>query len=437
MSRRLDRRTVLAGTGVSLALPMLDAMRPAFAASEQPEAAKRFAAFYVPNGVNWDYYTPEGTGRDWKLPPSLKALEPLKDQVSFLSGLSNPSLGTPHFGCDNFITGAEFHVSDYQNTISADQRLVEAFGDRTRFPSLELTSDHAASLRYGFMTTLAWNRAGNPVLAENSPRRVFERLFVDEDASQLERKKMRLQRRRSILDRLVQQCRSLSNQLGAADRAKLDEFLASVREVEQRIQRAERWADVPRPQLDAEEFDFDVNIDTRLDAYVRAMMDLLVLSFQTDTTRIGTFVIAREGGGTGAPKYKAIGVEEDHHKLSHQNKNPESREKLRKIDTFHADQLAYFLSRLKQIDDGNGSLLDQSAILFGSGLSVGYSHDHKDLPILVAGGGSGKLRQGCHHDFRGRDVPLSNVLLSMIQSLGVETDKFGSSTGTISELLAT
>ncbi|QDT37606.1 DUF1552 domain-containing protein [Stratiformator vulcanicus] len=430
MPNRLDRRTFLKGTGVSLALPMLDAMRPAVASTGKSETPKRFAAFYVPNGVNWDYYTPEGDGSDWGLPQSLKGLKPLKQHVSFLSGLSHPSLGTPHFGCDNWLTGADFHISNYQNSISIDQRLAEAFGDQTRYPSLELTGDHADSLRYGFMTTLAWSRAGKPILGENNPRRVFERLFVDEGASDFERKLLRLKRHRSILDELIEQSRALSNRLGPADRAKLEEYFTSVREVERRIQRAEQWAHVPKAKLDAEGLDLNVNPDTRLDSYVRTMMDLLVLSFQTDTTRIGTYVIAREGGGTGSANYKAIGVTDDHHKLSHQNKNPESREKLRLIDTFHVDQLSYFLSRLSEIDEGDGSLLDNSAVLFGSGLSVGWSHNHKDLPILLAGGLS-PLKQGHHYNLLGKRIPLSNLFVSLLNKYDVEVERFGTSTGNL------
>ncbi len=435
MSKVLNRRLFLQGVGTCLALPMLDAMRPSMAASTRNASPKRFAAFYVPNGVNWDYFTPEGDGKDWKLPRSLQGLAPVKEHVSFLSGLSHPSLGTPHFGGDNFLTGASFHVSKYQNTISLDQRLAETIGQDARFSSLELTGDHSASTRYGFMTTLAWSRAGTPVLAENSPRRVFERLFVDDAAGDVEREKMRLQQDRSILDRVMEQSRSLASELGAADRAKLDEYLTSVRAVEKNIQRAEQWAHVPKAKLKAEGVDLDVNPDTRLDAYVRTMMDLMVLAFQTDTTRIGTYVIAREGGGNGSANYKAIGVNKDHHKLSHEQKNKESMEQLRMIDTFHIDQLAYFLERLKSIDEGDGTLLDHTGVVFGSGLSVGWNHNSKDLPILVAGGVGG-LKQGRHLNYRGKDKPLSNLFLTLLQAYGVEAEAFGASDGALSELLS-
>lgn len=436
MSKTLDRRTFLRAGGVCLALPMLDAMRPTMAASAgKPAAPRRFAAFYVPNGVNWDHYTPKGVGADWELPRSLKGLEPVKRHVSFLSGLAHPPLGTPHFGGDNFLTGASFHISNYRNTISLDQRLAESFGRHTRLPSLELTGDHAQSLRYGFMTTLAWSRAGTPVLAENSPRRVFERLFVDENADDVEKAKLRLQRDRSILDRLTAQSRSLSAELGAADRAKLDEYLTSVEAVEKRIRRAEEWAHVPKAKLKAEDIDLDINPDTRLDAYVKTMMDLMVLAFQTDTTRVATYVIAREGGGNGSANYKAIGVTKDHHQLSHENKNEKSRDDLREIDTFHVNQLSYFLQRLAALKEDDGTVLDNSAVVFGSGLSVGWNHDARNLPVIIAGGAGGKLKQGRHLDHRGKDTPFSNVFLSMLYAFGFEDPRFGASTGTISELL--
>ena len=435
MSKVLNRRTFLSGMGACLALPMLDAMRPSMAASTRVEAPKRFAGFYIPNGVNWDGFKPAGEGKDWKLPRSLKGLAPVKEHVSFLSGLSHPSLGTPHFGGDNFLTGASFHVSEYRNTISLDQLLTEKIGRDTRLPSLELTGDHSASTRYGFMTTLAWSRAGTPVLAENSPRRVFERLFVDDDAGDVERKKIRLQRDRSILDRVNAQGRALSSKLGSADRAKLDEYLTSVREVEKRIQRAEKWAHVPKAKLDSDGMDLDVNPDARLDVYVRTMMDLMVLAFQTDTTRVGTYVIAREGGGVGSANYKAIGVKKDHHKLSHEPKNKQSMEELRMIDAFHVDQLAYFLKRLKSINEGDDTLLDHSGVVFGSGLSVGWNHDNKNLPILVAGGAGG-MKQGRHLNYRGKNKPMSNLLLTVLNAYGVEAESFGASDGRLTELLS-
>jgi hypothetical protein len=436
MSNHLDRRTFLRGTGVALALPMLDAMQPAMAAGGDAPV-RRFASIYVPNGVNWDYYTPEGEGAKWELPPSLRSLQPLKEQVSFISGLSHsPIFGNAHYGCDHFLTGASFHISNYQNTISLDQRLVEAFGEQTRFPSLELTGDHGSSLRYGRMTTLAWSRAGTPILAENDPRAVFERLFVDADANDVERKKLLLDRDKSILDRVLGQSKSLATKLDATDRAKLDEYLTSVREVERRIQRAEKWADVPKAKIDAEQVDLEADPDTRLDSYVQTMLDLMVLAFQTDTTRIATYVIAREGGGPGSASYKAIDVAEDHHKLSHHKGEKDALEKLRRIDTFHVDQLAYFLNRLHTIEDGQGTLLQNSAVLFGSGMSVGDNHDCTNLPILLAGGAGGKLRQGRHYNYQQEERPLSNLFVSLLNTFGVETGQFGTSDGELSEVTA-
>lgn len=439
-SWELSRRTFLRGAGVSLALPMLGAMAPgvaraaAAAPAGSPAASPaRMVYLYVPNGVNIFAWTPEGIGRDYRLSPSLKALEPLRDEVSVLSGLNHPNFGGGHGGADIWLTGADVAGTpgvDYRNSISVDQFAAERIGQHTRLPSLELSSS-AGTGSPGHSHTLAFDSRGMPVAAESNPRLIFERLFVDDAGGSRAERKRRFAEDRSILDAVSEQARDLNRRLGVEDRRKLDEYYTAVREVERRVGRAEAWMDVPKAEIDPAGLDLDAVNDGRTDRrnYFRVMYDLLLLALQTDTTRVATFQIGREAAGGYFPD---LGLSANHHELSHHGGAESMLEGLAKIDAWHLENLRYFLGRLKESEDDGATLLDRTMVMYGSGMNSGEggSHSPRNLPLLLAGGRALGFRHGQHLDFEDR-TPLSNLLVSLLQGAGVEEDAFQDSTGTL------
>jgi hypothetical protein len=437
---RITRRTVLRGAGAAVALPLLEAMLPR-ARSSEAKPPVRLAFVYVPNGIHMPDWTPRRTGPEFELPSILRPLQPVKDDVSILSGLTlDPARAHGDGGGDHaramasFLTGRHPEKSSgakLRAGISIDQLAAAEVGRTTRFPSLEIgceganagaSCDHGYSCAY--QTNLSWRGESAPAAKEIDPRLVFERLFgsgsdADADRSRYERD------RRSILDFVVEDTKQLVGRIGSADRCKLDEYLSSVRELERRITLVQPAASLGDKQLIRPA---GVPVDYR--EHLRLMSDLLVLAFRADLTRIATFVFANDGSNRSYPE---ADVADGHHDLTHHAGDPSKQERVRRINTFHAEQFAYLLSRLKSNSEGEGNLLDQSIIVYGSGISDGNAHSHDNLPILVAGKGGGTLKPG-RHIRHPQETPLTNLWLSLLARVGVPAESFGDSTGLLGGL---
>jgi hypothetical protein len=441
-SQPLSRRHVLRGLGACLSLPLLEAMLPRIEAApsqfqprpSSPQAHPRLICCYIPNGVNIMEWVPKDSGRGYALSPTLEALREHRDEFTVLSGLGHPASQGGHSGADTWLTGADLKAvpgADYTNSISADQVVAEVQGRQTRFPSLQL-SDMSGTGAAGHSHTLSFDRSGTPMPAENSPRRLFERLFVPDTAADRDATLRRYAEKRSILDEVLREAAALQKKLGRSDQQKIDEYLNSVRETEQRVQRMEAWVDVPKPVIDAKHLQLASQPGNAHDRpmWIDVMLELSYLAFQTDTTRVITYEWSREAGGFG-------GGGENHHELSHHGGDEGMLKKLAQIDRFHLERLGRFLSFLKQTKEGAGSMLDSTLILFGSGMNSGAGGDHspKNLPLLVAGGRGLGLKHGQHLAFdQNNHPPLSNVLLTLIQKTGLESDRFRDSTGTLTGL---
>lgn len=440
----LSRRTILKGLGVSLALPLLDAMQPrrgwAAPSQYQPWESSlvgprpRMICCYVPNGVNIKQWVPTDAGANYTLSPTLQALADHRSDFTVLSGLGHPHSQGGHSGADTWLTGADLQGvpgRDYANTISADQVVAEMIGRETRVPSLEL-SDGSGTGSAGHSHTLAFDRNGTPLPAENSPRRLFERLFVPDDAASREATLQRYAEKRSILDDVLAEAQRLENQLGQSDRRRLDEYLNSVRETEQRVERLVDWVDIPKPEVDSQHLQLNSQPGDAHDRpmWIDVMLELSYLAFATDTTRVITYEWSREAGGYG-------GGGENHHELSHHGGDAGMLESLATIDRFHLERLGRFMTFLKSTPEGERTMLDHTMIMYGSGMNSGEGGDHSpdNLPLLVAGGQAWGLRHGQHiaHD-PAAHPPLSNVLLSLVQGMGLEVETFQDSTGTMTGL---
>ncbi len=442
-NRALSRRAVLRGLGVSLALPWLDAMEPARASSRSAAAGAeaspaRMAFLYVPNGVNIFQWVPETDGADYQLSPSLEPLARHRKSINVLSGLGHPNSRGGHSGADTWLTAADLEGTsgyDYRNAISVDQMAAEVVGLETRIPSLELSS-HGGTGSPGHSHTLSFSRDAVPLPAESSPRRVFERLFVDDAGSTRRARALRFQEDRSILDMVLGQAQSLERRLGAQDRRKLDEYLTSVREVERRVKRAEGWIDVPKPEVNADGLDLNAEPNEQGDrqTYFRTMFDLIVLAFQTDTTRVCTFEMGREAAGG---NYQELGLSSNHHELSHHGGDDAMLEGLHKIDRYLVEQFAYFLDRLQGVEAAGAPLLDRTMLLYGSGMNngAGGGHSPKNLPLLSAGGRGLGLKTGRHLAFEVDSTPLANLFVTYLQAMQLPVERFQDSTGTLNGLI--
>ena len=436
MTSKLNRRTFLRGCGVTIALPFLDSMVSSARAAEQ-EAPARMAFVYLPNGVNIMKWTPTATGKVWKPSPTLAGLGSLTDHVSVLSGLGHPASKGGHSGADTWLTGADLEGTpgyDYRNAISIDQFAAATIGPKTRLPSLELSASGGTGSP-GHSHTLAFNRNAVPIATENNPRLVFQRLFLDDSGDTRRKKALRFMEESSILDTVLQSASDLDNQLGKADRRKLDEYLTSVREVERRVKRAESWMDVPKAEVEAKGLMLDAGPNERGNRadWIRVMYDLMFLAFQTDTTRIATLQIGREAAGG---YYSELGLNANHHELSHHGGDADMLEGLHKIDAFQIKQFAYFLTRLGEARDGDQSLLDRTMIMYGSGMNSGKGggHSPRNLPLLFAGGSGLGIKQGQHHTFEDDRTPLSNLFVTMLNRMNTRCERFADSTGELSEL---
>jgi hypothetical protein len=449
----LNRRHVLRGIGVGLALPLLDCMRPLRAADAAPRLAarpKRSVFMYLPNGVNTLDYQITKAGADYQFSKSLAPLEKHRANITPISGLHHPHGLGHHHNCSTiWLTGGKIGPSE-RNTISLDQMMAQVTAPQTRFSSIELSNQGSS---------LAYTADGIRLPAQANPSVVFRELF-EEPAGGVAKQRRGYERRGSILDAVLEEAQTLGNELGRDDRGRLEQYLASVREIEIRTERADKWLDTPRPQVakaDASRLNRNISLE-QLGEYLRTMYDILVLAFQTDLTRVATFSTGEEGKGPAVPE---IDVKQDRHSLSHHNANPKLMADLTASDTFNIQQFAYFLDRLQETKDADGPLLDTTMALYGSGMAFGHSHGNANLPIILAGGGALGLKHGRHLDFNAAGKAdgyqyelatpgkhyaichkpvntkalMSNLLLTMAQKMDVPTEKFADSNGPMSELL--
>lgn len=443
----ISRRTVLRGIGCALSLPWLEAMGPltnwSLGATTARPAPNRMAFLYVPNGKNMVDWTPKTDGADFELPAILEPLEEVRGDFSIITGLAADK-ARPHGdgGGDHaramaaFLTGAQPHKTDGADIragISVDQVAAAQLADQTRLQSLELGCEPSAmagncdsGYSCVYSSTMSWRSATTPLPKETNPKLVFERLFGA--GSKLDRLK-RDARRKSLLDFVQQDAGDLTRKVGTSDKRKLDEYFTAVRDIEVRMQRAER---LPEPKL-PEGVKAPAGIPAEYQDHLRMMCDLLVLAFQTDVTRVSTFAFANEGSNK---PYSFVGVREGHHDLSHHGGDEAKKAKIREINKFHTTQLAYLLKRLKSIPEGDGTLLDHCMIAYGSGNSDGNQHNHDDLPILLAGRGCGTIKQGRHINFpRKAQTPLNNLWVSMLDRVKAGVEILGDSTGRLPGLV--
>ena len=440
MSDRISRRLALKGLGASVALPWLESMGPVTAwASDSKSARKapnRMAFLYVPNGKNMADWTPEAEGTAFQLPSILQPLAAVKDDLLVLTGLTaDKARAHGDGGGDHaralaaFLTGVQPRKTDgtdIRSGISVDQVAASRIGDQTRLPSLEIGTEAgsmAGNCDSGYScvysSTMVWKSATQPLPKEVNPKLVFERLFGS--GGDAERKK-RDALRKSILDFVRADAADLTGKVSRNDQRKLDEYFTSIRDIEQRIERAETLPPVEAPGIPTPQ-----GIPGSYAEHIRLMCDLMALGFQADVTRICTFVLANEGSNK---PYPFINVPEGHHDLSHHGNDAKKKEKIRDINTFHVTQLAYLLEKLKSIPEGDGTLLDHCMIAYGSGNSDGNAHNHDNLPILVAGKGGGTLQTGRHVRFA-KDTPLNNLWLSLLERMDVRLPFLGDSSGAL------
>jgi len=427
--KAIPRRTVLRGLGAALALPLLDAMVPALA--NAPTPARRLGIVYVPNGMRMDHWTPSRQGVDFDLPSILRPLAPYRDQLNVLSGLVGVDGEGPHARASTrFLTGVAStrdNGSNLRAGTSMDQMAGRALGRETQLATLELAidgRDFAGSCDEGFScaytNTISWANETTPLPMENNPRAIFERLFGDTGSTDPLVRQARLEKDASLLDSVTQRAQEMARQLGSTDKAKLDQYLEAVRDVERRIQMAETQSDRELPVVDQ-----PAGIPDTFAEHARLMFDLMALAYETDMTRVTTFMMGREITGR---TYAEIGVPDAHHPISHHQRDPVKLEKLLKINRYHMTFFAEFLERLRSTPDGDGSLLDSSMIVYGAGMADSNSHYSSDLPILLAGGAAGA--RGMHTQYP-QDTPLSNLHLSLLDKLdlSLSIDTLGDSTG--------
>lgn len=440
---RISRRHVLRGAGAAISLPLLDAMLPrchATPSTFQPlpkseSVQPRLLCCYVPNGVNIIEWMPADNGGNYTLSPTLEALAEHRDDFTVVSGLGHPNSKGGHSGADTWLTGANLTAKpgvDYTNTVSIDQLVAAVHAPHTRYPSVQL-SDLSGTGAAGHSHTLSFDINGTPLPAENTPQRLFERLFVPESAADREATLARYAERRSILDAINGEAKSLHRRLGAIDQRKLDEYLSSVRETERHVERLENWIDRPKPQVADKGLQLTMKPCNGHDRpmWLDVMLELVYLAFLTDTTRVITFEWSREAGGFG-------GGGENHHELSHHGGDPGMLKKLGEIDRFHLSRLGRFMGMLKKTAEADGTMLDRTVVLFGSGMNSGKGGEHspKNLPLLVAGGHKLGMQLGRHLAFdESNNPPMSNLLLTLAQKVGCEANAFSDATGGLDGLV--
>ena len=432
LSRSLSRRTVLKGVGATIALPFLEAMLPASTLSAAAKPVRRFQAFYTPNGMAMEYWTPKTEGANFEMTPVLEPLAPYRDQITVFSGL-RASWNYIHAGASScFLTGTprggktEIEIIA---DVSIDQLMARHFAKETQLASLELSMDQPANagactgvLSCAYTHTISWRSSTQPLPMEWNPRSVFERLFGDSGTTDPKLREARLQQHKSILDSVNEKIARLKKDLAPGDQSRVNEYTEAIRDVELRIQRAEEQRDVELPTIDQPQGAPPVFED-----HLALMLDLQILAFQSDLTRVISFMISKEQS---ARAYPQVGVPEAHHPLSHHNNIPELVAKMSKINRYHTTLFSQYLKKLKATPDGDGSLLDHMMILYGSGISNSNAHAADNLPQLLVGGGSGQLKGGRHLKLADR-TSNANLLVAIMDKMGVPVEKVGGSTGKV------
>jgi hypothetical protein len=432
LTKSLPRRTALRGLGATLALPFLEAMLPPFSLRGQAvrKPVHRFQTFYVPNGMAMEYWTPKGEGSGFELSPILEPLAPYRNQMLVLSGIK-ANWNYIHAGASgSFLTGATHggrNEVEIVADVSMDQILARRFATETQVASLELSMDLPANagactgnLSCAYTHTLSWRSPTQPLPMEWNPRAVFEKLFGDSDSTERPAREARLRQHKSILDSVNGKLADLKKELGPQDRVKVDEYTEAVRDVERRIQKAEEQGGTELPAMEQPQGAPPVFED-----HLAMMLDLQVLAFQSDLTRVISFMLSKEQS---ARPYPQIGVPEAHHPLSHHNNVPELIAHMSKINRYHAQLFSQYLAKLRAAPDGDGSLLDHMTILYGSGISNSTMHSGDNLPLLLAGGGAGGLKGGRHLKYSGNPT-MANLLVTLMDKLGVPVERLGGSTG--------
>ncbi|MFN0019684.1 MAG: DUF1552 domain-containing protein [Pirellulaceae bacterium] len=446
MTTRLSRRTVLRGLSCAMSLPLFDAMLPRTLVAAEPTGSKskppvRMAFISFPNGAIMPAWRPEGKGTSFELKETLAPLSDVKSHLTIISGLAQDNgrakgdgPGDHARSASSLLTGAHPVKTSGANIkvgASVDQVAAAKAGTSTRHPSLEIGTERGrdaggcdSGYACAYSNNISWKTESTPMAKEINPRLVFERLFgaaKKDDEEQARRSRTR----QSVLDLVAEDAAALKVQLGQTDRRKLDEYLTSVREIERRIVQAETLAQKERP-----DFKTPGGIPDDIQEHIRLMYDLLTLAFRTDTTRVATYMLANEGSNR---SYKNVGVSSGHHEISHHRNDKDKIDQLKKIDLFLAGELARFLKNLQEIKEGNGSLLDNCMIMYGSGLSDGNRHNHDDLPIVLAGRAGGSLQSGRHIVLE-KETPLNNLFLSMLDRMEAGVPSLGDSTGRLSVL---
>jgi hypothetical protein len=435
--KSISRRTFLRGAGTALAVPMLDAMCPAFGSTLQttPTQAKRLSFFTVPNGIIMEKWTPAGAGKEFELTPILEPLSAFKGRMLVISGLANNEARKLEFevagdhprACSAYLTATHPKMtsgSDIQCGISIDQVAAKELGKRTQLPSLELGLEASAmgacesAYSCTYYNTISWSSPTTPLPMENRPRAVFERLFGD--STDPAERAARMQENRSILDFVSEDLNKLMRAVGQSDRAKLDQYFEAVRSVEQQIQVAEQQGlkDLPK-------YEKPIGVPEPFSNYAKLMLDLEVLAFQGDVTRVSTFMLGHEMGGRAYPE---LGFGDPHHSLTHHQGDKAKIAKVVEVNIFHAKLFQYFLEKMGAAPESDGSLLDHSLVFYGSALSDGNMHLYKDLPTILIAGGIDGIQGGRHIQYPA-ETPMANLYLSLLEKLGIHEEKFGDSTG--------
>ncbi|WP_254508072.1 DUF1552 domain-containing protein [Anatilimnocola floriformis] len=432
----VNRRTVLKGLGCTLGLPLLEAMFPSSSfGAPKTKAPVRMGIVFFPNGAIMPAWKPKETGTSYEMPETLTELEAVRKDISIITGLAQDNgrakgdgPGDHARSAASFLTGAHPFKTTAANIkvgMSVDQAAAMKAGEFTRLPSLEIGIERGrdaggcdSGYSCAYSNNISWKSESTPMAKEINPRAAFERLFgsKEQTADMAKRNKVR----KSILDVVGAQAASLRKDLGQTDQHKIEEFFTSVREIELRIQRAEKQAAQAPPDFKTPE-----SAPSDLREHIRLMYDLLAIAFQTDTTRVATFMLANEGSNR---SYRSVGVNSGHHELSHHQNDKEKIDQIKKIDRFLADEFARFVKNLKDIKEGSGSLLDNCMILYSSGLSDGNRHRHDDLPVVLAGRGGGSLKVGQHFDTK-REIPMNNLFLSMLDRMDAGITALGDSNG--------
>src|SRR6266850_1058312 len=435
--KSIPRRTFLRGTGAALALPLLDAMFPAFASAAQmaSRTVSRLSFFTVPNGIIMDKWTPAAVGGGYELTPVLEPLAAFKDRILVLSGLAKNEARKLEFeiagdhprACSEYLTathpkmtsGADIHCG-----VSVDQIAARELGKQTQLPSLEMGLEMpvvgACESAYScvYYNTLVWSTPTTPLPMENRPRAVFERLVGD--STDPAERAARMKENRSILDLVSQDLKRLMKSVGESDRVKLDQYSDAVRSVEQQIQVAEQQSSKELPKIQK-----PIGIPEKFSDYAKLMLDLQVLAFQGDMTRVGTFMLGHEMGGRAYPE---LGFGDPHHSLTHHQGDKAKIAKVVEINIFHMKLFQYFLEKLRAVPEDGGTLLDSSLVVYGSALSDGNMHLYKDLPVLLVAGGVAGIRGGRHIRYP-ENTPMANLYLTLLDKLGIHVENFGDGTG--------